>query len=386
MHCGRPICLQLNPDALKMTPSPTARLYFRATAFIDAPFGLDGQFARLAGGMQFFSAWNVIAVEGSARAGSWLIPIERMDAFVDGLATDQADLARASMARATQARTALQLGSRTIRLDQPQIMGILNLTPDSFSGGSEHLNDPAAAASLGVEMASAGAAVIDVGGESTRPGAATVWEEDEKARVIPVIERLAASGTAISLDTRKAAVMEAGLAAGAHMINDVSALLFDDRTLEVTTRSVAPVVLMHSPGRPDDLHGQAVYADPLIETYDWLENRIAAVVAAGISRDRIIADPGIGFGKGVAENLAILNGLSIFQTLGVPILLGASRKRMIGALSNEASTEKRLGGSIALALKAAEQGAQIIRVHDVPETVQALHVWRGLRDAALSPR
>jgi dihydropteroate synthase len=369
-----------------MTPSPTARLYFRPTAFIDAPFGLDGQFARLAGGMQFFSAWDVMAVEGSARAGSWLIPIDRVDAFLDRLTTGQADLARASMCRATQPRPALQLGSRTVRLDQPQVMGILNMTPDSFSGGSEHLGDPAAAAALGVEMASAGAAIIDLGGESTRPGAATVWEEDEKARVIPVIERLAASGTAISLDTRKAAVMEAGLAAGAHMINDVSALLYDDRALEVTARSTAPVVLMHYPGRPDDPHGQATYVDPLIETYDWLENRIAVVVAAGISHDRIIADPGIGFGKGVAENLAILNGLSLFHALGVPLLLGASRKRIIGALSNEAKADSRLGGSIALALKGAEQGAQIIRVHDVPETVQALHIWRGMRDAALSPR
>jgi dihydropteroate synthase len=179
--------------------------------------------------------------------------------------------------------------------------------------------------------------------------------------------------------------MEAALAAGAHLVNDVSALLYDDRALEVMAQANCPVVLMHYPGKPEDPHAKTHYADPLIETYDWLEDRVNAVIAAGIARDRIIVDPGIGFGKGVAENLAILNGLSLFQGLGCPVLLGASRKRIIGALSNEAPSDQRLGGSIALALKGMEQGAQIIRVHDVPETVQALHIWRGMRDAALAP-
>lgn len=365
---------------------PTARLYPRPTGFIDAPFGFDGQFARLAGGMQFFSAWEIIAVDGGRRVGQWLVPVSEIDATLTGLANPQAEALRSLMARANSPRAPLALGERTIRLDQPQVMAILNMTPDSFSGGSDHLDDPAAAAMLGVEMAAAGAAIIDVGGESTRPGAPIVWEEDEKARVLPVITRLATSGTAVSLDTRKAAVMEAGLAAGAWMINDVSALLFDDRALQIVLGAAAPVVLMHAPGKADDLHGRASYSDPLIEVFDWLEDRIAAVVAAGVPLSRIIADPGIGFGKGVSENLAILNGLSLLHCLGVPLLLGASRKRLIGALSNEAPTDKRLGGSVALALKGAEQGVQILRVHDVPETVQALHIWRGMRDAALSPR
>lgn len=378
--------MQKDAAGLTISAPLTARLYPRPTGFIDAPFGFDGQFARLAGGMQFFSAWEVIAVDGGRRVGQWLVAVERVDDALSRLTAEQAEAFCTMMARATAARAPLLLGERTVRLDQPQVMGILNMTPDSFSGGSEHLDDPAAAATLGVEMAAAGAAIIDVGGESTRPGATTVWEEDEKARILPAIARLAASGTAISLDTRKAAVMEAGLAAGAHMINDVSALLFDDRSLQVLLRSTAPVVLMHAPGKPHDPHGGANYSDPLIEVFDWLEDRIAAVVEAGIARERIIADPGIGFGKGVAENLAILNGLSLFHCLGVPILLGASRKRLIGALSNEAPVEKRLGGSVAIALKGAEQGAQILRIHDVPETVQALHVWRGMRDAALSPR
>ncbi len=371
---------------MTISASPTARLYPRPTAFIDAPFGFDGQFARLAGGMQFFSAWEIMAVDGGRRAGQWLVPVSEADEVLSSLPDLQADALRILMTRATSPRAPLALGERMIRLDQPQVMAILNMTPDSFSGGSDHLDDPAAAAMLGVAMAAAGAAIIDIGGESTRPGAPTVWEEDEKARVVPVITRVAASGTAVSLDTRKAAVMEAGLAAGALMINDVSALLFDDRALQVVLKSVAPDVLMHAPGKPDDLHGRASYSDPLIEVFDWLEDRIATVTAAGVPVSRILADPGIGFGKGVAENLAILNGLSLFHCLGVPILLGASRKRLVGALSNEAPTDKRLGGSVALALKGAEQGVQILRVHDVPETVQALHIWRGMRDAALSPR
>jgi dihydropteroate synthase len=367
-----------------MTPSSTAKLYFRPTALIDAPFGLDGQFARLAGGMQFFSAWEVLAVDGGVRSGKALIPIDRIEAFLETLSAEQANAARQTIARTTSPRAPLTLGERTIRLDQPQVMGILNMTPDSFSGGSDHLSDPAAAASQAVAMCAAGAAIIDIGGESTRPGATTVWEQDEVARVIPVIEALRHSGTAISLDTRKGAVMAAGLAAGAHLINDVSALLFDDQALGIVAASTAPIVLMHFPGTPSDPHARAEYHDPLIEVYDWLSDRIDAVVAGGIARDRIIVDPGIGFGKAVAANLAILNGLALFHGLGCPILLGASRKRLIGALSNEAPVEQRLGGSIALALKGAEQGVQIIRVHDVAETVQALHIARGMRDAALS--
>jgi dihydropteroate synthase len=365
--------------------SPTAKLYVRPAGFIDAPFGLDGQFARLAGGMQFFSAWDVVAVEGGARVGHWLVPIDRVDEALTSLGETQAGAARQTMARATAPRAALQLGERIVRLDQPQVMAILNMTPDSFSGGSPHLDDPAGAAEIGVEMAAGGAAVIDVGGESTRPGAQAVWEQDEIARIVPVIERLAASGTAVSVDTRKAAVMTAALNAGATMINDVSALLFDDQALAVVAGATCPVVIMHYSGKPDDPHGRASYADPLIEVYDWLDDRIAALVAGGVARDRIIVDPGIGFGKSVSDNLAILNGLALFHGLGCPLLVGASRKRLIGALSNEATVSQRLGGSIMLAIKAAEQGAQLIRVHDVPETVQALRICRGLRDAALVP-
>ncbi|UVO52887.1 dihydropteroate synthase [Sphingomonas sp. SUN039] len=351
-------------------------LYLRPTAFIDSPVGFDGQFMRLAGGMSFFSAFEAITVEGGARVSKRLVPVGEIDAVVAG---DGA--AAATLSRLTSPRAPLVLGERTIRLDQPQVMGILNMTPDSFSDGGKHLGDAEAAASAGVAMAAAGAALVDVGGESTRPGAKDVWEGDEIARTVPVIERLARAGVAVSIDTRKAAVMSAALAAGAALVNDVSALGHDAQALALMAGATCPVVIMHW---PDTKTHEGAYRDPLIETYDWLADRILALEAAGIVRSRLIVDPGIGFGKGVAENLALLNGLSLFHGLGCPLLVGASRKRFIGALAGEAPVEARLAGSLAVALKAAEQGAQIVRVHDVAETVQALRVWRGMRDQGLS--
>jgi dihydropteroate synthase len=355
------------------------RQYLRPTAFIDSPVGFDGQFMRLAGGMSFFSAFEVIAVEGGQRVSKRLVPIGEIDGAIAG---DEA--ATSALARLTSPRAPLTLGERTIRLDQPQVMGILNMTPDSFSDGGKHMGDAEAAASAGVGMAAAGAAIVDVGGESTRPGAPVVWEGDEIARTQPVIERLARAGVAVSIDTRKAAVMSAALGAGAALVNDVSALCHDPQAMALMAASACPIVIMHSPDAAKTLHEGGVYRDPLMETYDWLEARIAALEAAGIARSRLIVDPGIGFGKGVAENLSLLNGLALFHGLGCPVLLGASRKRFIGALSGEAPVEERLGGSIAVALKAAEQGVQIVRVHDVVETVQALKIWRGMRDQGLS--
>ena len=347
------------------------KTYLRPTAFVDTPIGFDGQVMRLAGGMSFFSAFEVISVEGGKRVSSKLVPVDRTDDHP-------------AIARITAPRAPMVLGARTIRLDQPQVMGILNMTPDSFSDGGKHGDDVEAAAAAGFAMEAAGAAIIDVGGESTRPGAKTVWEGDEIKRTQPVIERLARGGATVSIDSRKASVMEAALTAGAALVNDVSALCFDAQALALIVRATCPIIIMHSPDAARTLHGGAAAADPLIETYDSLEARIDALVDAGVDRVRIIVDPGIGFGKSVAANLSILNGLSLFHGLGCPILLGASRKRFIGALSNEAPVEARLGGSIAVAMKAAEQGAQIIRVHDVPETVQALKVWRGMRDQGLS--
>lgn len=347
-------------------------LHLRPVRFVDTPVGEDdGSVARLAGGMLYFTAYEVTG-DGVRRT----VPLAEIASL--------GDRARQLHDRITDPRPPLQLGERTLRLNQPLAVGILNLTPDSFSDGGAHLGDPEAAARAGFDMAAAGAALIDVGGESTRPGAATVWEGDEIARVVPVIERLAKTGTPVSIDTRKAAVMEAALAAGAALVNDVAALLWDDRALEVVAKAGCPVILMHSPDPASGPHGGGGYTDVVGEVFDWLDARIDAVVAAGVDRAKIVVDPGIGFGKSLADNLALLNGLAMFHGLGVPLMLGASRKRMIGALSNEAPAHDRLAGSIALALKGADAGVQLLRVHDVAETVQALRVWRGLRDRALS--
>ena len=348
-------------------------LHLRPIQFVDTPVGLpDGHVARLAGGMLWFSAYEVIE-DGARRA----VAIADLPPL---LSDERVAKLHAAI---TAPRAPLMLGDRTLRFDQPLVAGILNVTPDSFSDGGTLQDEPAAAASAGVALAAAGAALIDVGGESTRPGAPTVWEGDEIARVVPVVERLARSGTLVSIDTRKAGVMEAALAAGAAVVNDVSALLWDDRALDVVAKAGCPVVLMHSPEPSKGPHGGSGYSDVLIEVFDWLEDRIAAVVAGGVDRARIIVDPGIGFGKSLSDNLALVNGLALFHGLGCPIMLGASRKRMIGALSNEAPAGERLGGSIALAMAGIAAGVQILRVHDVAETVQAVRVWRGLRDRSL---
>lgn len=350
----------------------TSRTIMRPTGFVDAPFGHDGKVARLAGGLIWFSMVELI------RAGerdTELVPVAEIEGRLD------VDTAR-QWSRITSPRSPLQLGNRTVRLDQPQVMAILNATPDSFSNGGV-----IGTADVGFAMAEQGAAIVDVGGESTRPGARPVWEGDEIERVEPVIRALASGGTAVSVDTRKAVVMEAALAAGATLINDVSALTWDHRAAEVVASAGVPVVLMHHQGKPETMQESPSYPrGVLVEVWLWLEERIAAAQSAGIAREKILIDPGIGFGKTVAHNLELMNGLAALHGLGCPVVLGASRKRTIGALHNEAPADRRLGGSIALAVKAAEQGAQLIRVHDVYDTVQALKVWRGLRDQALTPR
>ena len=260
---------------------PEARLYFRPTAFVDAPFGLDGRVKRLAGGLLWFSALEAIVVAGGRRVAADLVPIDRLAALIDSLPTAQREAAMTIVDRLADHRSPLTLGERVIRLNEPQVMAILNMTPDSFSDGGRFETDPQGAAAAAVAMAADGAAIIDVGGESTRPRAATVWEGDEIARTLPVIERLARSGTAVSIDTRKAAVMEAGLAVGAHLVNDVSALLYDPRSAAVVAHAGCPVVLMHHQGSPETMQDAPRYDDVLIEVYDWLEARIAAAGGGG---------------------------------------------------------------------------------------------------------
>ena len=351
----------------------TGRTYLRPTGFVDAPFGHDGKVARLAGGLQFFASVELIRDDGTE-----LVPVEGIEARLD-------EAQKRVWERLTSPRAPLQLGERVVRLDQPQVVGIVNVTPDSFSDGGTHA-ETEAAVTAGHAMAAAGAAIVDVGGESTRPGAKPVWEGDEAVRVLPVVKALAAAGTAVSIDTRKALVMEQALAAGAGLVNDVSALTWDPRALDVVAKAGCPVVLMHHKGPPETMQDDPRYDRPvLLEIYDWLEARIATCEAAGVARQRIIVDPGFGFGKNVQHNLQVMNGLALLHGLGCPVMLGASRKRTIGALAGEAPADRRLPGSLAFALQAAGQGVQLLRVHDVPETLQALRVWRGSRDAALTP-
>jgi dihydropteroate synthase len=354
------------------------RTLIRPTAFVDSPFGHDGKVARLAGGLIWFAAVELIHVEGSQRVSGELVPVEGIEQRFDN------DLA-AQWEALTRARPALHLGERTVRLDQPQVMAIVNATPDSFSDAGR-FPDATAAAEAGADMAAEGAAIIDVGGESTRPGAKPVWEGDEIERIVPVIRQLAQGGAAVCADTRKADVMTAAIEAGGRMINDVSALTYDGRSAGIIAASHVPVVLMHHKGAPETMQDDPRYDDVLVEVFLWLEERIEAAQDAGIARDKILIDPGFGFGKKLAHNLELMNGLALFHSLGCPMVIGASRKRTIGALSGEAPADRRVAGSIAFAIKAIDQGVQIVRAHDVFETVQALRVWRGMRDQALTPR
>jgi dihydropteroate synthase len=262
-------------------------------------------------------------------------------------------------------------------LDRPLLMGVLNVTPDSFSDGGQWF-DAERAAAHGRALLTAGADIIDVGGESTRPEA---WELDpgeEILRVEPVVRALAGSGAIVSIDTRHKAVMEAALDAGARIVNDVSALTHDAESATLIARRGASVVLMHMRGEPRTMQCDPVYNSPLIEVLEFLKLRIETCTAAGIPSDHIAIDPGIGFGKLLSHNIELLSGIASFHTLGCGIVVGVSRKSTIARLSTGEPPQARLPGSLAAALSAVQQGVQIARVHDVAETRQALAVWRAI--------
>jgi dihydropteroate synthase len=262
-------------------------------------------------------------------------------------------------------------------LDRPLIMGVLNVTPDSFSDGGD-FSDPARAVAAGRAMLAAGADIIDVGGESTRPGAPPISQETEIARVGPVIAALAAAGAAVSIDTRHAAVMAAALASGARIVNDITALTGDPAAAAIVARSGAALVLMHMQGEPRTMQRDPVYANAPLEIAAYLASRIAECGAAGIAPDRIVVDPGFGFGKTVEHNRALFRALPALAEMGYALVAGLSRKKMIGDFTGRAVGE-RCAGSVAAALLAAQNGASVLRVHDVRETVDALNVWMELR-------
>ena len=266
-----------------------------------------------------------------------------------------------------------------LEMAKPHLMGVINTTPDSFSDGGAHLA-PATAIASGMSMWQAGASVIDIGGESTRPGAAPITRNQELARVLPPITGLARQNIRLSIDTRHAEVMTRACAAGAAIINDVEALRRDG-ALVAAAASGAPVIIMHMQGQPETMQDEPHYEFAPVDIYQFLEERIDAAVAAGIAKSHIAVDPGFGFGKTVAHNLQILNWLSLFHGLGVPILFGASRKSTIAKLSKDEPADQRLAGSLALAMAAYRQGAQLLRVHDVGETAQALAVEQALLQA-----
>ncbi len=276
----------------------------------------------------------------------------------------------------------LDCNGRILRLDRPRVMGIVNITPDSFSDGGAHF-DAGAAIAHGLRLAEEGAAIHDVGGESTRPGSQEVTVEEELRRVVPVIEGLARQTTLpISIDTSKPEVMRAAVAAGAGMLNDVYGLRREG-ALDAAAELAMPVVLMHMLGEPRSMQAAPEYDDVVGEVHRFLAERIFAAEMAGIARKNIIADPGFGFGKTVAHNLQLLAQLRRFTELGVPVLAGLSRKKTIGELTGRDEPRQRVHGSVAAHLIAAQNGATIVRVHDVAATVDALKVWAAV--AAIAP-
>jgi len=256
-------------------------------------------------------------------------------------------------------------------------MGIVNVTPDSFSNGGDMLA-PEAAIEAGLAMVAAGADLLDIGGETTRPGAPPTPPAVEQARILPVIRGLAARGVPLSVDTRNAGTMAAALEAGATIINDVSGLTYDPEAAPLVARRGCPVVLMHMRGIPETMQSLTQYEDVVADVRAELAACIAAAEAAGIARESIAIDPGFGFAKTEEQNLALMRGLPALLDLGYRVLIGVSRKGFIGRISGETAPKRRLGGSLAAALFALDRGASILRVHDVPETVQAVHVWRAL--------
>ncbi len=307
--------------------------------------------------------------DGAVR--EWLLPLPELRAWnaAEGAA---APVVETLLQRLVRPRAAFA----GLSLDRPRLMGVLNVTPDSFSDGGRFFG-PDAAIAQGQALLAVGADILDIGGESTRPGAEAVEPAEEMRRILPVIRALAEKGAVISVDTRHAAVMGAAVEAGAAIINDITALTGDAAALGVAAASGASILLMHMQGEPASMQHEPRYDCAPLDVYDILAARLAACQSAGIPLDKLCVDPGIGFGKTLDHNLQILARLALYHGLGVPICLGVSRKSFIAKLLPGTSTEHRLAGSLAAALVGLQQGVQLLRVHDVAETAQAVTVWRA---------
>jgi len=359
--------------SLPRDASAAARIYLRplTTTQRDARPGSP----KLAGGAMCFDAVELIvkAAEGGLRRQT--ASLEEIEARAGG--DEGFALAVRSWLDRLRRRPEPLLG---LDFTRPLLMGVVNLTADSFSDGGDHLATEAAV-DRAHALVDAGADLIDLGAESTRPGAAEVPSRNQLARLLPVLQRLSALEAPISVDTRSAVVMREVLAAGASLINDVSGLRHDPAAAAVIAEAKAPVVLMHSRATPATMQAEARYDDVLTEVYDALDLRIGELSAAGIAGDRLIVDPGFGFAKTAAHNVALLTGLALLHGLGRPLLAGLSRKSYIARLSRGEAPKARLPGSLAAALWALGQGAQMLRVHDVLETAQAVALWRKLAAA-----
>ncbi len=358
------------PEVRRLADGGDGRLYVEPLALLHgsaAKQAVAGGIALpLLGGPIAFTAARVWLRQGETTAAA-------VTTVTDLQAWEQrahADLTRLTTARAPLAGLDPQESS-------PRVMAVINVTPDSFSDGGDYA-DADTAIACGLQARAEGADILDVGGESTRPGAAPVDVEEEKRRVLPVVSALAEAGALVSIDTRRAAVMAAAIAAGARVVNDVSALTADRDSIAVVAKARVPVVLMHMRGEPGTMQDDPTYVDAALDIYDYLAARVAACVAGGIRRDHICIDPGIGFGKTTVHNLELIDRLPLFHGLGCPLLLGVSRKSFIARLADDASAKQRLPGSLAAGLAGAAAGVHVLRVHDVTETVQALQVWRAL--------
>ncbi len=304
----------------------------------------------------------------------WFTQAERMERGVPSRIVDQDVVPADVLDRLTTARAPIA----GLTLDRPRIMGILNVTPDSFSDGGLFDTRETAVAHARA-MQAAGADIIDIGGESTRPGAAEVPVDEEIARTAPVVAAIRA-GTAVplSIDTRKSAVAAAAIKAGVDLVNDVSAFRFDPTLATITANAGLSVCLMHAQGDPRTMQDHPHYMNVVLDVYDFIEERIECAERAGIPRDRIVVDPGIGFGKTLQHNVTILRHLSLYHGFGCAILLGASRKRFIGTLSGTDAARDRVAGSIAVALHGVTQGVHMLRVHDTVETRQAVSLQQAM--------
>jgi dihydropteroate synthase len=305
---------------------------------------------------------------------SWFTHVQQLSRTGPAQIVAARDIPPVQLERLTTPRPSLA----GLDFTRPVIMGILNVTPDSFSDGGVNTS-LADARTAAVAMARDGAHLLDIGGESTRPGAREVPVPEEIERVVPVVQALRADlDIAISVDTRKSEVARATFQAGADMMNDVSGFTFDPELAPFCAQSAVPVCIMHTQGTPQTMQDDPRYSDVLLDVYDFLEQKIAYALSLGIARENIIVDPGIGFGKTQSHNLAILRGISVFHGLGCPILLGASRKGFIREIGQAPEARDRMPGSVAVALAAVAQGVQVVRVHDVAQTRQALALWHAV--------